>query len=87
MHYNKAEEIVAYKNSKDQLTVSEATTIEVRVYAGEMVAEEIGDYRLACNDKDETYYDKRPRFTDVWELKNEKWKCVSGHASAMDSKR
>lgn len=52
-----------------------------------MVAEEIGDYRLAGNDKDETYYDKRPRFTDVWELKNEKWKCVSGHASAMDSKR
>ena len=85
--FNKAEEIAAYKNSKDQPSVSEATSIDVRVYAGGTVAVDIGDYREAGKDKDGKAYERRSRFTNVWVLKDGAWKCVSGHASAMDSKR
>jgi ketosteroid isomerase-like protein len=79
----KADGIAALKAGKDQPTLSEATSIDVRVYGGGTVAVDIGDYREAGKDKDGKPYDRRSRFTNVWVLKDGAWRCVTAHASVL----
>ncbi len=85
--YTKAEGIAALKTSSDKLTVSEASSIDVRVYGGGTVAVDIGDYKEVGRDKDGKPFERRSRFTNVWVLKDGAWRCVSGHASAIPAKQ
>ena len=85
--FTKADGILALKAGKDQPTLSEATSIDVRVYGGGTVAVDIGDYRESGTDKDGKPYDRRSRFTNVWVLEDGVWRCVSAHASALQLKR
>lgn len=81
--FTKAEGIAALKKGGDKYTVTEASSIDVRVYGGGTVAVDIGDYKEAGRDKDGTPFERKSRFTNVWVLKNGAWQCVSGHASAI----
>ena len=84
--FTKAEGIAALKVGSERHTVSEASSIDVRVYGGGTVAVDIGDYAEAGTDKDGKSFERRTRFTNVWVLKDEAWQCVSGHASAISTK-
>ena len=66
--------------------MSEASSIDVRVYAGGTVAVDIGDYKEAGKDKDGKPFERASRFTNVWVLKDGAWRCVSGHASAIPTR-
>lgn len=81
--FTKTEGIAKLKTGGDQHTVSEASSIDVRVYGGGTVAVDIGDYKEAGNDKDGKPFERVSRFTNVWVLKEGAWRCVSGHASAI----
>ena len=81
--FTKAEGIAALKASGEKHTVSEASSIDVRLYGGGTVAVDIGDYREAGSDKDGKPFERRSRFTNVWVLKDGAWRCVSGHASMI----
>ncbi len=81
--FTKAEGIESLKNAGGRHTVSESSSIDVRVYGGGTVAVDIGDYKEAGTDKDGKAFDRRSRFTNVWVLKGGSWKCVSGHASTI----
>lgn len=84
---SKAEGIAALAAGKDRPTVSEATSIDVRVYGGGTVAVDIGDYREAGEDRDGKPYERRSRFTNVWVLRDGVWRCVSGHSSLLEPTR
>ncbi len=71
------------KAGGEQHTVSEASSIDVRVYGGGTVAVDIGDYTEAGRDKDGRPFERKSRFTNVWVLKDGAWRCVSGHASLI----
>jgi uncharacterized protein (TIGR02246 family) len=81
--FTKAEGIAALKASGEKHTVSEASSIDVRLYGGGTVAVDIGDYKEAGSDKDGKPFERRSRFTNVWVLKDGAWRCVSGHASMI----
>ncbi len=81
--FTKAEGIAALAKGGEQHTVSEASSIDVRVYGGGTVAVDIGDYREAGRGKDGKPFERKSRFTNVWVLKNNAWQCVSGHASVI----
>jgi len=81
--FTKAEGIATLKTGGEQHTVSEASSIDVRVYGGGTVAVDIGDYKEAGRDKDGKPFERKSRFTNVWVLKDGAWQCVSGHASAI----
>jgi ketosteroid isomerase-like protein len=83
----KADGIAALKAGTRQPTVSEATSIDVRVYGGGTVAVDIGDYREAGKDDAGKPYDRRSRFTNVWVLRDGTWRCVTAHASVLEPKR
>jgi len=83
----KAEGIASLKTGTDKPTLSEATSIDVRVYGGGTVAIDIGDYREAGKDKDGKPYDRRSRFTNVWVLEDGAWRCVGAHASVLEPTR
>jgi uncharacterized protein (TIGR02246 family) len=85
--FTKADGIAALKTGKEQPTVSEATSIDVRVYGGGTVAIDIGDYHEAGKDKDGKPYDRRSRFTNIWVLKDGAWRCVGAHASVLEPAR
>ena len=84
--FTKAEGIAALKAGGEQHTVSEASSIDVRVYGGGTVAVDIGDYKEAGKDKDGKPFERASRFTNVWVLKDGAWQCVSGHASVIPTK-
>ena len=84
--FTKAEGIAALKSGGERHTVSEASSIDVRVYGGGTVAVDIGDYTEAGKDKDGRPFERSSRFTNVWVLKDGAWRCVSGHASAIPAK-
>jgi ketosteroid isomerase-like protein len=84
--FTKAEGIAALEKGGDKYTVTEASSIDVRVYGGGTVAVDIGDYREAGRDKDGKPFERKSRFTNVWVLKNGAWQCVSGHASAIPTR-
>lgn len=84
--FTKAEGIATLKSGGEQHTVSEASSIDVRVYGGGTVAVDIGDYKEAGRDKDGKPFERKSRFTNVWVLKNGAWQCVSGHASAIPTR-
>ena len=84
--FTKADGIADLKASKEKPTLSEATSIDVRVYGGGTVAVDIGDYHEAGTDKDGKPYDRRSRFTNVWVLEDGAWRCVSAHASVLEPK-
>lgn len=79
----KADGIAELKASTERPTVSEASSIDVRVYGGGTVAVDIGDYRETGKDKDGKPYQRSSRFTNVWVLKDGAWRCVSGHSSDL----
>lgn len=81
--FTKAEGIAALKDRGEQHTISEASSIDVRVYGGGTVAVDIGDYTEAGRDKDGKPFERKSRFTNVWVLKDGAWRCVSGHASLI----
>ena len=81
--FTKAEGIAALKTGGEQLTASEASSIDVRVYGGGTVAVDIGDYRETGRDKDGKPFERKSRFTNVWVLHDGGWQCVSGHASVI----
>jgi uncharacterized protein (TIGR02246 family) len=81
--FTKAEGIAALKAGSEQHTISEACSIDVRVYGGGTVAVDIGDYTEAGRDKDGKPFERKSRFTNVWVLKDGAWRCVSGHASLI----
>lgn len=83
----KADGIASLKAGTDKPTLSEATSIDVRVYGGGTVAVDLGDYHEAGKDKDGKPYDRRSRFTNVWVLKDGAWRCVSAHASVLEPTR
>ena len=83
----RSEGIADLKAGKDKPTLSEATSIDVRVYGGGTVAVDIGDYHEAGKDKDGKPYERRSRFTNVWVLQDGAWRCVSAHASVLEPKR
>jgi ketosteroid isomerase-like protein len=85
--FTKADGIAALKTGKGQPTLSELTSIDVRVYGGGTVAVDIGDYHEAGKDKDGAPYDRRSRFTNVWVLEDGAWRCVSAHASVLEPTR
>jgi ketosteroid isomerase-like protein len=85
--FTKADGIAALASGKDQPTLSEATSIDVRAYGGGTVAVDIGDYRETGKDKDGKPYDRRSRFTNVWVFDDGAWRCVSAHASVLQPKR
>lgn len=85
-HFTKAEGIAKLKNADEQHTVSEASSIDVRVYGGGTVAVDIGDYKEAGKDKEGKPFERASRFTNVWVLKEGAWRCVSGHASVIPTK-
>ena len=84
--FTKAEGIAALKAGGERHTVSEASSIDVRVYGGGTVAVDIGDYKEAGKDKDGKPFERASRFTNVWVLKEGAWRCVSGHASMIPTK-
>ena len=84
--FTKAEGIAALKTGGERHTVSEASSIDVRVYGGGTVAVDIGDYKEAGKDKDGKPFERASRFTNVWVLKDGAWQCVSGHASVIPTK-
>ena len=84
--FTKAEGIAALKTGGERHTVSEASSIDVRVYGGGTVAVDIGDYKEAGRDKDGKPFERASRFTNVWVLKDGVWQCVSGHASMIPTK-
>jgi uncharacterized protein (TIGR02246 family) len=84
--FTKAEGIAALKTGGERHTVSEASSIDVRVYGGGTVAVDIGDYKEAGKDKDGKSFERASRFTNVWVLKDGAWRCVSGHASVIPTK-
>jgi hypothetical protein len=84
--FTKAEGIASLKKGGEQHTVSEASSIDVRVYGGGTVAVDIGDYTEAGRDKDGKPFERKSRFTNVWLLKDGAWQCVSGHASVIPAK-
>jgi ketosteroid isomerase-like protein len=84
--FTKTEGIAALKTGAEQHTVSEASSIDVRVYGGGTVAVGIGDYAEAGTDKDGKPFERSTRFTNVWVLKDGAWQCVNGHASASPMK-
>jgi uncharacterized protein (TIGR02246 family) len=84
--FTKAEGIAALKTGSEKHTISEASSIDVRVYGGGTVAVDIGDYKEAGHDKDGKPFERRSRFTNVWVLKDGAWRCVSGHASVIPAK-
>jgi uncharacterized protein (TIGR02246 family) len=84
--FTKAEGIAAMKAGGEQHTVSEASSIDVRVYGGGTVAVDIGDYTEAGRDKDGKPFERQSRFTNVWVLKDGAWQCVSGHAAAIPTR-
>ena len=84
--FTKAEGIAALAKGGEQHTVSEASSIDVRVYGGGTVAVDIGDYKEAGKDKDGKPFERASRFTNVWVLKEGAWQCVSGHASVIPTK-
>ena len=84
--FTKAEGIAALKSGGERHTVSEASSIDVRVYGGGTVAVDIGDYKEAGKDKDGKSFERASRFTNVWVLKDGAWRCVSGHASVIPTK-
>ena len=67
-------------------TVSEASSIDVRVYGGGTVAVDIADYTEAGTDKNGKPFERESRFTNVWVLKDGAWQCVSGHAAAIPTR-
>ena len=81
--FTKAEGIAALKDRGEQHTVSEASSIDVRVYGGGTLAVDIGDYTEAGRDTDGKPFERKSRFTNVWVLKDGAWRCVSGHASLI----
>jgi len=83
--YNKAEGIAGVKNSTDEITSVETTTVDVRVFGGGTVAVDIGTYREMGRDKQGRSFDRSSRFTNIWSLKAGVWQCDSGHASALPS--
>jgi uncharacterized protein (TIGR02246 family) len=85
--FTKAQEIAALKASKEKVTVSEVTSLDVRVYGNGTVAVDIGEYHEAGADEERKPYERRSRFTNVWVLRDGSWKCVSGHASTLEPKR
>jgi len=85
--FTKAEGIAALKAGGERHTVSEASSIDVRVYGGGTVAVDIGDYKEVGQDKDGKPFQRMSRFTNVWVLENGEWRCVSGHASAIPASR
>ncbi len=84
--FTKAEGIAALKTGGERHTVSEASSIDVRVYGGGTVAIDIGDYKEAGKDKDGKPFERASRFTNVWVLKDGAWQCVSGHASVIPTR-
>jgi len=84
--FTKAEGIAALQAGGERHTVSEASSIDVRVYGGGTVAVDIGDYKEAGKDKDGKPFERASRFTNVWVLKEGAWRCVSGHASVIPTK-
>ena len=84
--FTKAEGIAALEAGGERHTVSDASSIDVRVYGGGTVAVDIGDYAEAGTDKDGKSFERRTRFTNVWVLKDGAWQCVRGHASAISTK-
>ena len=84
--FTKAEGIAALKAGGERHTVSEASSIDVRVYGGGTVAVDIGDYKEAGKDKGGKPFERASRFTNVWVLKDGAWRCVSGHASMIPTK-
>ena len=84
--FTKAEGIAKLKNADEQHTVSEASSIDVRVYGGGTVAVDIGDYKEAGKDKDGEPFERASRFTNVWVLKEGAGRCVSGHASVIPTR-
>jgi uncharacterized protein (TIGR02246 family) len=85
--FTKAQEIAALKASKEKVTVSEVTSLDVRVYGNGTVAVDIGEYHESGTDEERKPYERRSRFTNVWVLRDGSWKCVSGHASTLEPKR
>ena len=85
--FTKADGIAALKTGKGQPTLSELTSIDVRVYGGGTVAVDIGDYHEAGKDKNGEPYHRRSRFTNVWVLEDGAWRCVSAHASVLEPTR
>ena len=83
----KAEGIASLKAGTDKPSLSEATSIDVRVYGGGTVAVDIGDYHEAGKDKDGKPYDRRSRFTNVWVLEGGSWRCVGAHSSVLPPAR
>ena len=84
--FTKAEGIAALKTSGERHSVSEASSIDVRVYGGGTVAVDIGDYTEAGHDKDGKPFERKSRFTNVWMLQDGTWRCVSGHASMIPAR-
>lgn len=81
--FTKSEGIAALKAGGERHTLSEASSIDVRVYGGGSVAVDIGDYKEAGQDEDGKPFERMSRFTNVWVLEDGAWRCVSGHASAI----
>jgi len=81
--FTKAEGIAALKAGGEQHTVSQASSIDVRVYGGGTVAVDIGEYSEAGRTKEGKPFERKSRFTNVWVLHNGSWQCVSGHASVI----
>lgn len=85
--FTKAEGIASLKAGGDRHTVSEASSVDVRIYGGGTVAVDIGDYREAGVDKEGKPFARASRFTNVWVRDNGTWRCVSGHASQIPVRR
>jgi uncharacterized protein (TIGR02246 family) len=82
--FTKAEGIASLKAAAgEQHSVSEASSIDVRIYGGGTVAVDIGDYLEKGRDKGGKAFERKTRFTNVWVLRDGKWQCVSGHASLI----
>jgi len=82
--FTKAEGIASLKAAAgEQHSVSEASSIDVRIYGGGTVAVDIGDYLEKGRDKGGKPFERKTRFTNVWVLHDGKWQCVSGHASLI----
>ena len=84
--FTKAEGIAALQAGGEKHTVSEASSIDVRVYGGGTVAVDIGDYTEAGTDNNGKPFERESRFTNVWVLKDGAWQCVSGHAAAIPTR-